>query len=214
MGAGVDKDDSNDFDNGRKLLNSIKSFIVGKIPFILRYPLLSAAVAFVIIFALDLFGLNQILVAALGVLGGVTTLIASSLKTDTIPINSNDTYELRFKELKLKLDAIEASSVNLGRLLSEDDQKKVRDGIIERVHSELARETVKAEVSSMLDLQLTALSADYIENWSQMSTRRLVQQISALGSRANLNLLIGLCLAIFGVGFLVFYLEEIAKGPP
>src|SRR5262249_37303871 len=62
-------------------------------------------------------------------------------------------------------------------------------------------------LSEIAERQKKLIEEDRYRIWADQASQRITQQIAALGSRANVNLFIGLILAISGIGFLVYYVQ-------
>jgi hypothetical protein len=128
----------------------------------------------------------------------------SSIIPDTVASSASDStvIEKRVRDLEAAVrSASEAAQ------LPPDQQKELVAIIGKKVQEDFTTEVVKAELAKIQEGQKEAAKRDQFLFWSEQTTRRITQQIAALGSRANINLFIGLVLAISGIVFLIIYVQ-------
>ena len=119
-----------------------------------------------------------------------------SIKPDTVSESSK-------AETRITLPKV-ASDTNEPKL-SPEERMQLFAFIAKRVQEDLTTEAVRTELVKIQEEQKEAAKRNQLFVWSDQAARRLTQQIAALGSRANINLFIGLVLAISGIVFLVVY---------
>lgn len=106
--------------------------------------------------------------------------------------------------IKARLAALE-NSQQLATLQTPEAQKEIVDELAERIRSQAIEDRVAEHLKKMSGAYEKVWQIQQFEHIMKGTKDRLLQQVSALGSRANLNLLIGLALAITGVVILIIF---------
>jgi hypothetical protein len=144
------------------------------------------------------------IVAGLAALFGLSAAFTSFIKSDTVTSSSikPSSIERRLRDLE---SAVRSTSDPA--LLSPEKHNELFAAIMKRVEGDLTTDVIKAEIAKIQEAQKEAAKRDQFLVWSEQATQRITQQIEALGGRANLNLFIGLILALSGIGFLIYYVQ-------
>lgn len=152
----------------------------------------------------------------------VLPLIAVSLTTVMAPIlfvrllrdyfffrDTVDAVEVDPESLMKALDSRFKDLERAATLLDDNDREALSKEIAERVRSELVSESLKRQLDAIEERQKKQAAQNAFNALAGNATKRITQQIAALGGRANLNLMIGLCLALTGIVFLLFYVQTV-----
>lgn len=120
-----------------------------------------------------------------------------------------DAVEVDPESLMKALDSRFKDLERAATLLDDNDREALSKEIAERVRSELVSESLKRQLDAIEERQKKQAAQNAFNALAGNATKRITQQIAALGGRANLNLMIGLCLALTGIVFLLFYVQTV-----